>query len=181
MTPVSRRWVLPACAFLVAGCAAPQLLAPLPDPRPHYGLLATNNPRATVTSVVASSTRNNFFRPAYAVDGNFHSAWSPSATDPHPSLLIGLAPFNLGAGSIVVKASHVSGSTAPILVHFDIKNVGQPFFDFGGFQVTPGIPGFLNISQTPIATVEQVRATFNTSDLLVCEVQFFANHQPSLP
>lgn len=189
MTPFARHWLLPALALAAAGCVATPgsgmmgLASKTVDDgtvnqgeNAHYSLLAVSNPRATVTAVVASSTRNSFFRAAYAVDGNFHSAWSPSPTDAHPSLLITLSPFNLAAGSIVVKASHVSGATTPIQVHFDIKNVGQNFFDFGGFAVTPGTTGILNISQTPIGLVEQVRATFDTSDLLVCEVEFFAKH-----
>lgn len=119
-----------------------------------------------VTGVSASSTRSDYFKADYAIDGNVHSAWAPAATDTAPALTLSLGKA-VTLSRLALKMSHVN-ATVDVAVRVkggDWKTVAT------GLAPVPTTLSELDVAS---CQADEVKLTFRgseLSDLLVCEAQ----------
>jgi hypothetical protein len=135
-----------------------------------FGLLAdAADQEAAVTEVTASTVRSDYFRLAYATDGNTHSAWGPSGLDVAPSLTFRLSqPTRLSA--VVVKLSPVG-----VVMDVAVRRGGGEWAAIAT-GLAPAAYETMSRVSLPAAEADEVRVTFRgvaSSKLLVCEVHWF--------
>lgn len=151
-----------------AAVAADDLMSVDYDLVSGYRVASVDATAATVavTSVSASSTRSDFFKADFAIDGNVHSAWAPATTDTAPALTLSLG-HTVTLSRLALKMSHVN-ATVDVAVRVkggDWRTVAT------GLAPVP-----TTLSELDVATcqADEVKLTFRGSelaDLLVCEAQ----------
>lgn len=135
-----------------------------------FGLLADSaDQEALVTEVTASTVRNDYFRLAYATDGNTHSAWGPSSLDVAPSLTFRLGE-TMRLSAVVVKISPVG-----VLMDVSVRRGGGAW-EAIATGLAPAAYETMSRVSLPAAEADEVRVTFRgveSSKLFVCEVHWF--------
>lgn len=135
-----------------------------------FGLLADSaDQEAGVVEVTASTVRNDYFRLAYATDGNTHSAWGPSGLDVAPSLTFRLS------GTTRLSAVVVKISPAGVLMDVAVRRGGGDWETIATGLAPAAYEAMSRVS-LPAAEADEVKVTFRgveSSKLFVCEVHWF--------
>jgi hypothetical protein len=136
----------------------------------HFAIAATAPSGATriaVGGVSCSSVRSDYFRLAYATDGNLSSAWGPAASDASPTLTFDLAGCYTLSG-VAIKVD--TGVTFDV----QVRTEGSDWSTVStGLDPQDAVLDYLALGGDQ---AEEARLVFHAAELskvLVCEVQWF--------
>lgn len=144
---------------------------------PGYDLmLASGATELGLDEVTASSVKNDYFRLAYATDGNTHSAWGPDPSDPTPTLSYTLTQPQ--------RVTDLKVKLSPAGVTMTIRaKLGSGAWQTIASNVSPSVYEDLVEVSLPPTDADQLQIVFNkptaNTQVLVCETHFFGLPVPA--